>query len=85
VTRKRILRRRYGISEIHAELCAIDLPRAIGDSAGLNKALEAIDALAAPKARESVFRGTRVLLVANLMLEIVVSIRNYCGAWYAFD
>jgi hypothetical protein len=57
VTRKRILRRRYGISEIHAELCAIDLPRAIGDSAGLNKALEAIDALAGPKSQGVGFSG----------------------------
>ena len=38
-----------GISEIHSELCAIDLPRAIGDSAGLSRALEAIGAHAGPK------------------------------------
>ena len=38
-----------GISEIHRELCAIDHPRPIYDSAGLPRALEAIDALAGPK------------------------------------
>jgi len=39
-----------GISEIHPELCANDHLRAIYDSAGLPRALEAIDALAGPKA-----------------------------------
>ena len=34
------------VSEIHAELCAIDLPRAICDSARSGRGLEAIDALA---------------------------------------
>ena len=38
-----------GISEIHPELCAIDHPRPIYDSAGLSRALEAIDTLAGAK------------------------------------
>jgi hypothetical protein len=38
-----------GVSEIHPELCAIDLPRVIHDSAGLSRALEAIDTLVGPK------------------------------------
>ena len=38
-----------GISEIHPELCAIDHPRAIYDSAGLTRALEAIVAFTGRK------------------------------------
>jgi hypothetical protein len=54
-----------GISEINAELCAIDLPRAICDSAGSSRGLEAIDVLAGPKSlnrdRNSVSRSFSIL------------------------
>jgi hypothetical protein len=51
-----------GISEIHPELYAIDLPRAVCDSAGLSRTLEAIGAPAGP---ESLNQGQKQYLEAS--------------------